>query len=68
MPSRIPWSITGEEFNEIFAKLPRTGTGRWLEDAVRTLSLEPSIRSVRWQIQHEAAAEWTGKGNIGKFI
>ena len=29
VPSRIPRSITDEEFYEIFAKLPRTGTGIW---------------------------------------
>jgi putative Mg2+ transporter-C (MgtC) family protein len=34
-----------------------------LEGAVRTLSLEPSVSAVRWEIQHEGAAEWTGKGS-----
>ena len=29
MPSRIPRDIPDEEFNEIFAALGRTGTGRW---------------------------------------
>ena len=30
-----------------------------LEDAARTLSVEPNIRSVRWAIQNEGAAQWT---------
>jgi putative Mg2+ transporter-C (MgtC) family protein len=34
-----------------------------LENAVRTLGLEPSVSSVRWAVQHEAAADWTGRGN-----
>jgi putative Mg2+ transporter-C (MgtC) family protein len=33
-----------------------------LEDAVRVLGLEPAVRSVRWSIQDQAAAGWTGPG------
>jgi hypothetical protein len=29
VPTRIPRSVPDEEFNEIFAGFPRTGTGRW---------------------------------------
>ncbi len=34
-----------------------------LEDATRTLSVEPNVRSVRWAIQNEGAAQWTGTSN-----
>jgi putative Mg2+ transporter-C (MgtC) family protein len=34
-----------------------------LEDAARTLSVEPSVRAVRWGTQHEGAALWTSAGN-----
>lgn len=33
-----------------------------LEDAARILSVEPDIRSVRWEIEDHAAAQWTGRG------
>jgi putative Mg2+ transporter-C (MgtC) family protein len=33
-----------------------------LETAVSALSLEPNVGSVRWSVQHEAAADWTGRG------
>jgi putative Mg2+ transporter-C (MgtC) family protein len=33
-----------------------------LETAVRALSVEPTVRSVRWSIDNEAAADWTGRG------
>jgi putative Mg2+ transporter-C (MgtC) family protein len=32
-----------------------------LENALRVLSSEPAIRSVRWSIQDQAAAGWTGR-------
>lgn len=32
-----------------------------LESAVRTLSLDPDIRSVRWTISNEAGVQWGGK-------
>jgi hypothetical protein len=33
-----------------------------LESAVSALSLELNVQSVRWSVQHEAAADWTGRG------
>jgi putative Mg2+ transporter-C (MgtC) family protein len=33
-----------------------------LDNAVRVLSSEPAVRSVRWSIQDQAAAGWTGTG------
>jgi putative Mg2+ transporter-C (MgtC) family protein len=30
-----------------------------LDDAARTLSVEPNVRSVHWAVQHEGAAQWT---------
>jgi putative Mg2+ transporter-C (MgtC) family protein len=33
-----------------------------LDNAVRVLSSEPAVRSVRWSIQDQAAAGWTGRG------
>jgi putative Mg2+ transporter-C (MgtC) family protein len=29
------------------------------EDAVRTLSQQPGVTSVRWSIAHEQAADWS---------
>jgi len=34
---------------------------RTLEEAVASLSLQPEIRSVRWSIRDEAAADWIGR-------
>jgi putative Mg2+ transporter-C (MgtC) family protein len=35
-----------------------------LEDAVSRLTLEPQVSAVRWSIQHEPAADWTGRGTV----
>jgi putative Mg2+ transporter-C (MgtC) family protein len=34
-----------------------------VENAVQTLSMETSVRSVRWALQNEAAADWTTHGS-----
>jgi putative Mg2+ transporter-C (MgtC) family protein len=33
-----------------------------LEDAVSALSVESNVRAVRWSVEHEQAADWTGGG------
>jgi putative Mg2+ transporter-C (MgtC) family protein len=37
--------------------------GTRLENTVRVLSSEPAVRSVRWSIQNQAAADWTGRAS-----
>lgn len=34
-----------------------------LENAVSLFSAEPKVKAVRWSIQGEAAADWTGSGS-----
>jgi putative Mg2+ transporter-C (MgtC) family protein len=51
--------------NEVQLRAELSATARddtLFEKAVSVIGLEPSVSSVRWGIQHDAAADWTGKG------
>jgi putative Mg2+ transporter-C (MgtC) family protein len=52
--------------NEVQVRVELSATTRnddLLENAVSLFSAEPKVKAVRWSIQGEAAADWTGSGS-----
>jgi putative Mg2+ transporter-C (MgtC) family protein len=52
--------------NEVQVRAELSATTRddkLLENAVSLFSVEPKVRSVRWSIQNERAADWIGRGS-----